>query len=75
MSIRENVYNAELVQKAKPGDFEGVRFAESHIHGYQQIEAVKNRLLRNISYTCLRKRAVLISSCLVLFKSFAIVAH
>jgi hypothetical protein len=28
MSIRENAYNAEIVQKAKPDDFGGDRFVE-----------------------------------------------
>ena len=32
MSIRENAYNIEIVQKAKPGDFGGDRFVECEIY-------------------------------------------
>jgi hypothetical protein len=32
MSIRENAYNVEIVQKAKPGDFGGDRFVECEIY-------------------------------------------
>jgi len=32
MSIRENVYNEEIVQKAKPGDLDGDRFVECEIN-------------------------------------------
>jgi hypothetical protein len=32
MSIRENAYNADIVEKAKPGDLGGDRFVEYEIY-------------------------------------------